>query len=70
MSNGWHDIIMPVFGGGSGQPAYHVAQFNGNGYPMNPSIAPLVPSGSRIAGMSLFAEAVNGSFPGIPLTTF
>ncbi len=70
VSNGWHDIIMQVSGGGSGLTAYHQLAFNGNGYPLNPSTSPLVPSGSRITGLSFFAEAVNGTFPGIPLTTF
>nr|WP_269809157.1 hypothetical protein [Enterovibrio nigricans] len=40
-SNGWHDLIFPV-GGGGAKAASHVLQFNGQRYPGNPSVAPKI----------------------------
>ncbi|MWC29641.1 hypothetical protein [Paenibacillus sp. MMS18-CY102] len=69
-SNGWRDLIMEVSGGGAGAPAYHILHHTGSRYPSNPSAAPRVPAGAGVAGTALFADSADGSFPGIPLTSF
>ncbi|EFM08446.1 hypothetical protein PaecuDRAFT_4739 [Paenibacillus curdlanolyticus YK9] len=69
-TNGWHDLVMEVSGGGGGAPARHILQYDGSRYPSNPSTTPLVPEGAEVAGTTIIADAEDGSFPGIPLMSF
>lgn len=39
-TNGWHDIAMPVQGGGIINERMAILRFNGRAYPSNPSMAP------------------------------
>jgi hypothetical protein len=55
-TKGWHDITMPVRGGGV---SYHIAvlRFNGSRYPGNPSLAPALPESAN-QGAELGLNAV------------
>ncbi|WP_077523495.1 MULTISPECIES: hypothetical protein [Salinivibrio] len=64
-SQGWHDLIVPV--GGGGAPAgHHVMRFDGQRYPLNPSTAPRAPKpdGSDTA---LFADGIYATQQGAVL---
>ncbi|WP_074928113.1 COG3650 family protein [Enterovibrio norvegicus] len=64
-SQGWHNLIMPV-GGGGAKPATHVLKFNGQRYPGNPSIAPEV-SKPDSADTYLFADGIYPAQQGVTL---
>lgn len=52
LTHGWHDLAMPVQGGGiSGHVA--VLQYNGSKYPSNPSMAPPLKSNDLPSGAEL-----------------
>lgn len=55
-TNGWHDLILPV-GGGGAKASTRVLQFNGQRYPGNPLTAPevLLPDSDDLA---LFADGI------------
>jgi hypothetical protein len=53
-TNGWKDIMMYVAGGGT-EPSYRVLKFDGNTYPLNPSIQPKVDSDS-IKGIGIISD--------------
>ncbi|ODP97799.1 hypothetical protein [Salinivibrio sp. SS2] len=64
-SQGWHDLVVPV--GGGGAPAgHHVMRFDGQRYPLNPSTAPRAPKpdGSDTA---LFADGIYATQQGAVL---
>jgi hypothetical protein len=42
-TNGWHDIAMPVGGGGILRRYWAILRFDGHKYPSNPSMAPRLP---------------------------
>lgn len=42
-SHGWHDLAMPVSGGGITHRYMAILKFDGHKYPSNPSMAPRVP---------------------------
>ena len=64
-SNGWHDLIMPV-GGGGAKASSRVLEFNGKRYPGNPSVAPevLLPDS---ADPYLFADGIYPQQEGVEL---
>ena len=43
MTHGWHDLAMPVAGGGIIHRYIAILKFNGHSYPSNPSMAPKLP---------------------------
>ena len=43
MTHGWHDLAMPVAGGGIIHRYIAIFKFNGHSYPSNPSMAPKLP---------------------------
>ena len=49
-SNGWHDIVMIVHGGGIIPGYLAILRFNGHSYPSNPSMAPKAPEKQVQAG--------------------
>lgn len=51
-SNGWHDISVLVAGGGVSTHEARL-QFNGKGYPMNPSVPPARPVAREMPGRTL-----------------
>ena len=42
ITKGWHDIAIPVQGGGIIGERVAILRFNGRAYPSNPSIVPLM----------------------------
>ena len=50
-TNGWHDIAMPVQGGGITDEHMTILKFNGRAYPSNPSMAPKL--AEKLAGLGL-----------------
>lgn len=63
--HGWHDLVMPV-GGGGAKAASRVLAFDGKLYPGNPSVAPevLLPDSAELY---LFADGVYPQQQGIAL---
>lgn len=55
-TNGWKDIIMYVAGGGI-EPSYRVLKFDGETYPLNPSIQPEVES-ENIKGIGIISDDI------------
>lgn len=55
-TNGWNDIIMQVFGGGA-EHSYVKMQFNGNGYPSNPSTSPKLKEKSVVEGVAIISNS-------------
>lgn len=49
LTKGWHDITMPVSGGGASSHI-SVLRYNGSKYPSNPSIAPTLRSSKQAEG--------------------
>jgi hypothetical protein len=47
-THGWHDLAMPVEGGGIFPGHFVILRFNGHSYPSNPSMAPKLPG--KLAG--------------------
>jgi uncharacterized protein len=54
-TNGWRDLIVGVSGGGIA-PKKVALEFDGKGYPLNPSVQPGLPPTVPIAGTVLFPE--------------
>lgn len=52
-TNGWHDIAMPVEGGGAIGEHLAILRFNGREYPNNPSMAPRLGKESADLGMEI-----------------
>lgn len=52
-SHGWHDLTMPVGGGGAVKGHGALLRFNGQEYPTNPSTAPVAPKGSSGAAVKI-----------------
>ena len=55
-TNGWKDIVMYVTGGGI-EPGYHQLKFNGESYPSNPSVEPVVKE-EKIKGMGILNDEI------------
>ena len=53
-TNGWKDIVMYVTGGGI-EPGYHQLKFNGESYPSNPSVEPVVKE-EKIKGIGILND--------------
>ena len=51
ITNGWHDIAMPVQGGGIINEHMAILRFNGSAYPSNPSMAPKL--AQKLAGLGM-----------------
>lgn len=60
-SNGWNDLIMYVSGGGA-KPLYHEMKFDGEKYPLNPSVQPIVEEGTKIKGTAIIADDMMKNF--------
>lgn len=54
-TNGWNDIIMQVFGGGS-EFSYVKMEFDGEKYPSNPSTSPKLEEKSVIEGVAIISN--------------
>jgi hypothetical protein len=62
-TSGWNDLVIPIKGGGA-TPHYARLQFDGSGYPGNPSMAPEVPASDPISGTAVMTDAdVQGGIP-------
>ena len=61
-TNGWHDLVLYVSGGGA-EPAYHVLQHAGTGYPQNPSVAPTLEAGTVVDGDAYIANEISFDTP-------
>lgn len=61
-TQGWKDLILPVAGGGA-EADYHVLRFDGSGYPGNPSVAPVVPIGTKITGQAVITHEITADTP-------
>jgi hypothetical protein len=60
---GWNDLMIPVKGGGLA-PHYVRMQFNGSGYPENPSMAPELSGGEPSSGTAVMTDAdLQGGIP-------
>ena len=55
-TNGWKNIIMYVTGGGI-EPSYRLLKFDGETYPLNPSIQPKVES-ENIKGIGIISDDI------------
>ncbi len=55
-TNGWKDIVMYVTGGGI-EPGYHQLKFNGESYPSNPSVQPIVEE-DKIKGIGIINDEI------------
>ena len=55
ISNGWHDIIMGVSGGGV-ESSYRILKFDGSTYPLNPSVQPKVDYKNKINGFWMLCK--------------
>ncbi|HEY9661739.1 MAG TPA: hypothetical protein V6C65_25055, partial [Allocoleopsis sp.] len=55
---GWQDLILYVAGGGV-EPHYAMLQYDGKGYPLNPSLAPDVPNESVLKGTAILTESTS-----------
>lgn len=64
-TNGWKDIILDVFGGGI-VPGKAVMKFDGEKYPTNPSVQPLVSNSYPFKGVKILDDDANIN-PGIRL---
>lgn len=58
-TNGWKDIVMYVTGGGI-EPNYHQLKFDGENYPSNPSVAPVVKD-EKINGIGIINDKITGN---------
>ncbi|MDP4549372.1 hypothetical protein Q9251_00590 [Alkalihalobacillus macyae] len=56
-TNGWKDILMYVTGGGI-EPAYHKLKFDGETYPSNPSVQPIVKE-DKIKGIGIINDKID-----------
>ncbi|MBO9128803.1 hypothetical protein [Bacillus sp. 165] len=56
-TNGFHDIIMYVSGGGI-KPFYAKMKYTNKSYPLNPSIQPRVKSGTKVNGIAIIADDI------------
>ena len=57
MTNGWKNIMMYVAGGGI-TPSYKELKFNGETYPLNPSVQPDVKNG-KIKGVGIISDDIS-----------
>lgn len=57
-TNGWRNLIMHVSGGGI-DDFFAIMKFDGNQYPVNPSIQPKVKSGTKIQGVAIIADDIS-----------
>lgn len=57
-TNAWHDLIIPVHGGGI-KSFFAELKFDGKTYPSNPSTAPHLEPGRRIAGTAVVADEIH-----------
>ena len=57
-TQGWRDLILEVSGGGA-TPETVALQFDGQGYPLNPSTLEPIPADSAIAGDEVFSGMVD-----------
>jgi hypothetical protein len=57
-TQGWRDLVLEVYGGGA-TPATVALQFDGQGYPLNPSTLEPLPANSAIAGDEVFSGMVD-----------
>ncbi|PFG11953.1 hypothetical protein [Bacillus sp. es.036] len=55
-TNGWKNIVMYVAGGGI-EPGYHKLKFDGENYPSNPSVQPIVEEG-KIKGIGIINDEI------------
>jgi hypothetical protein len=58
-TNGWHDLILFVAGGGIQTGYYSVLAFNGKTYPENPTVKPATPLRGTVRGVAWLAGADN-----------
>ncbi|MCA1054435.1 hypothetical protein LCM10_05510 [Rossellomorea aquimaris] len=65
-TNGYHDIIMNVYGGGI-EPFFAQLRYDGKTYPGNPSMQSRLEPGSVIRGKAVVADDI-GDSPGIILS--
>ena len=56
-TNGWKDIVMYVTGGGI-EPGYHQLKFNGESYPSNPSVEPVIKE-EKIKGIGILNDEID-----------
>ncbi len=55
-TNGWKNIVMYVAGGGI-EPGYHQLKFDGENYPSNPSVQPIVEE-DKIKGIGIMNDEI------------
>ncbi|MYL64897.1 hypothetical protein GLW07_16175 [Bacillus hwajinpoensis] len=55
-TNGWKNIVMYVAGGGI-EPGYHQLKFDGENYPSNPSVQPIVEE-DKIIGIGIINDEI------------
>lgn len=59
-TNGWRDIIMYVSGGGV-ESFFSRLKFDGNEYPMNPSVEEEVKPGTKIKGTAIISDDITNN---------
>ena len=59
-SAGWKDLVVYVEGGGA-EPHYARMQFDGKGYPSNPSVAPEVTADAPLNGTAIISDSISSS---------
>lgn len=57
-TNGWKDIVMYVTGGGI-ESGYHKLKFDGETYPSNPSVQPIVEE-DKMKGIGIINDRIDG----------
>ena len=57
-TTGWQDLILYVAGGGV-EPYYALLQYDGKGYPTNPSVAPEVPAAAVVKGTAILTDGID-----------
>jgi hypothetical protein len=62
-TNGWKDIIIPVAGGGI-KSFFAQMKFDGDSYPLNPSVQPEVKADKKVRGKAIISDDLSKS-PGI-----
>jgi hypothetical protein len=58
-TNGWHDLILPVGGGGI-EPGHAILKFDGKTYPDNPTVEPAEPLKKPVSGTSYLDDNTDG----------
>lgn len=59
-SNGWHDIAIPVHGGGIVHAYEANLSFDGEKYPSNPTVPPAKPLIGNVPGTVVISDATEG----------